>query len=110
MNLSFSFFVLYLFSSLTLIAVQFWLFFVVYSPTGSLISHLICRAGNAFAVFAQLCLAVNGKFPFGILTSQIRYIDDMVRVLALMFTLLHCIIYIFVINGGFPKLRRDWRD
>lgn len=110
MNLSFSFFVLYLLSSLTLIAVQIWLFFVVYSPAWSLVSHLICRAGNAFAVFFQFFVAVSGEFPFGILVSQTRYIDDVVRMLALMFVLLHGIVYVFVIHGGLPKPRREWRD
>ncbi|CAM3169577.1 hypothetical protein SB6411_03700 [Klebsiella spallanzanii] len=110
MNLSFSFFVLYILSSLTLIAVQIWLFFIVYSPAGSLISHLICRAGNAIAIFVQLCLVVKGEFPFRILSSQIRYIDDLVRMLALVFVVLHGVVYVFLIYGGLPKPRREWRD
>lgn len=110
MDLSLSFFILYLLSSLTLIAVQIWLFFVAYSPAGSLGSHLICRAANALAIFVQLCVTVKGAFPFNMLASQIRYIDDPVRMLALVFTVLHGIVYVFVIRGGLPKPKREWRD
>ena len=112
MDLSLSFFILYLLSSLTLIAVQIWLFFIVYSPDGSLSSHLICRAANALAMFVQLCVTVKGEFPFNMLSSQIRYIDDPVRMLALVFIVLHGIVYVyvFVIRGGLPKPKREWRD
>ena len=110
MDLSLSFFILYLLSSLTLIAVQIWLFFIVYSPDGSLSSHLICRAVNALAMFVQLCVTVKGEFPFNMLSSQIRYIDDQVRMLALVFIVLHGIVYVFVIRGGLPKPKREWRD
>lgn len=73
-------------------------------------SHLICRAANALAMFVQLCVTVKGEFPFNMLSSQIRYIDDPVRMLALVFIVLHGIVYVFVIRGGLPKPKREWRD
>ena len=109
MTLSMTFFILYLFSSLALLLVQIWLFFIVHFAH-PLVSHFVCRLGNFFAMGGQMYLAKTGRFPFGILTSQTPYIDDVVRLLAIVFMLLHPIVYIFVLHGGLPKPRRKWRD
>ncbi|ECG8590969.1 hypothetical protein FNI11_14675 [Salmonella enterica subsp. salamae] len=110
MNLDLSFFILYLFSSLILFALQFWIYFLIY-PVGGLTSHLICRAANFGVMAIQTCLAVTGHFPFNVLASQVRFIDDMVRAWALIFTLLHMVVYVFVLNGGLPKQKPPvWRE
>jgi len=78
---------------------------------GGLTSHLVCRAASTGAMAIQTCLAVTGHFPFNVLASQVRFIDDMVRVLALIFTLLHIVVFAFVLNGGLPKRKPLlWRD
>lgn len=110
MSLDLRFFILYLLSSLLLFVLQFWIYFLIY-PVGGLTSHLLCRAANMGAMAIQICLATTGHFPFNVLSSQVRFIDDMVRALALMFTLLHGAVYVLVLHGGLPKRKpRPWRD
>ncbi|EHA9428210.1 hypothetical protein AAYS49_002245 [Salmonella enterica] len=82
MSLDLSFFILYLFSSLILFALRFWICFFIY-PVGGLTSHLVCRAANFGTMAIQTCLAVTGHFPFNVLASQVRWNNDMVRALAL---------------------------
>ena len=93
-----SFFILYLFSSLILFALQLWIYFLIYTVGGPT-SHMVCRAANFGVMAIETCLAVPGHVP----ASQVRFIDDMVRAWALIFTLLHMMVYIFVLHGGLPK-------
>ncbi|POP46355.1 hypothetical protein CHU32_06270 [Superficieibacter electus] len=110
MSLDLSFFILYLLSSLLLFVLQIWIYFLIY-PVGGLTSHLVCRAANMAAMAIQLCLVATGRFPFNVLSSQVRFVDDMVRVLALVFLLLHGVVYIFLLHGGLPKRKPPlWRD
>ncbi|KAA1049224.1 hypothetical protein [Pseudocitrobacter sp. 73] len=109
MTLSFTFFILYLLTSLAMLLLQIWCFALnMFLCANSLILfwiyHLVVIALEGF----QIYLARSGRFPFELMASQNHFVDDTVRILAVIFFVFHMLVTLLL--RLITAYKSEWRD
>ncbi len=109
MTLSLTFFILYLLTSLAMFLLQIWCFAVLMSISANSlilfwIYHLVLMLLEGF----QLYLAKFGRFPFELMASQNHFVDDTVRILAVISFVFH-VVMSFLLRLITAR-KSEWRE